>query len=51
MLEAERQFRRITGYTDLAKLAIAIEHELTQRAPHTTKEPAIVLRTPFTMSS
>ncbi len=28
MLEAERQFRRIIGYCDLAKLAIAIEREL-----------------------
>ncbi len=29
MLEAERQFRRIIGYKDLAKLAIAVERELT----------------------
>jgi putative transposase len=28
MLEAERQFRRIIGYRDLAKLALAIEHDL-----------------------
>ncbi len=28
MLEAERQFRRIVGYRDLAKLAIAVEHEV-----------------------
>ena len=28
MLEAEQQFRRIIGYRDLAKLAIAIEHNL-----------------------
>jgi transposase-like protein len=28
MLEAERQFRKIIGYRDLAKLAIAIEHDL-----------------------
>jgi len=28
MIEAERQFRRIIGYRDLAKLALAIEHEL-----------------------
>ena len=34
MLEAERQFRRIIGYKDLAKLAVAIERELTlPRAP------------------
>jgi putative transposase len=28
MLEAERQFRRIIGYRDLAKLAVAIERDL-----------------------
>jgi transposase-like protein len=47
MLEAERQFRRIVGYRDLAKLAVAIEHDLTRlrrsKAAHTpTKEAAIV---------
>jgi putative transposase len=30
MLEAERQFRRITGYNDLAKLALAVEREIAQ---------------------
>jgi len=30
MLEAERQFRRIIGHTDLAKLAVAIERDLTR---------------------
>jgi transposase-like protein len=39
MLEAERQFRRITGHTDLAKLAIAIEHELLRRR-QTAAQPA-----------
>ena len=29
MLEAERQFRKIIGYSELAKLAVAIERELT----------------------
>ena len=28
MFEAERQFRRVVGYRDLAKLAVAIEAEL-----------------------
>lgn len=28
MLEAERQFRKIIGYRDLAKLALAVEREL-----------------------
>jgi putative transposase len=36
MLEAERQFRRIIGYHDLAKLAVAIEHDL---APTTVPSP------------
>src|SRR6266581_2001009 len=41
MLEAERQFRRIIGYRDLAKLAIAIEHQLTRRTiAHTPTEEA-----------
>ena len=31
MLEAEQQFRKIIGYTDLAKLAIAVERDLTAR--------------------
>jgi len=47
MLEAERQFRRIIGYHDLAKLALAIEHELqrdNETEPHTThEEDAITL--------
>ena len=29
MLEAEQQFRRIIGYRDLAKLALAVERDLT----------------------
>jgi putative transposase len=46
MLEAERQFRRIIGYSDLAKLVVAIERDLDQRRDPThttTKEAAIVL--------
>jgi len=35
MLEAERQFRRITGYRDLAKLGVAVERNLTQPASPT----------------
>jgi hypothetical protein len=30
MLEAERQFRRVIGYRDLAKLAVEIEHNLAE---------------------
>jgi putative transposase len=38
MLEAETQFRKVVGYTDLAKLALAVEHDLAaQRTTiHTT---------------
>ena len=31
MLEAEQQFRRVIGYRDLAKLAVAIERDLTAK--------------------
>jgi putative transposase len=31
MLEAEQQFRRVIGYRDLAKLAVAIERDLTEK--------------------
>lgn len=45
MLEAEQQFRRIIGYTDLAKLTIAVERDLAARrqpiaVPTSTEEPA-----------
>ena len=39
MLEAEAQFRRVIGHGDLAKLAIAVEHDVatkrTADTPHT----------------
>jgi hypothetical protein len=48
MLEAERQFRKIVGYRDLAGLVVAIEHDHEHhrhaeavRTP--SKEAAIVL--------
>jgi putative transposase len=44
MLEAETQFRKIIGYRNLAKLAIAVEHDVaTKRAAltaHTTNSTA-----------
>ena len=44
MLEAERQFRRIIGYAELAKLAVAIERELTSRlSVSTPTEEAVTL--------
>jgi transposase-like protein len=50
MLEAERQFRKIIGYKHLARLAVAVEHDVTtQRAavtvPTTPTEPAATLAT------
>ena len=43
MLEAERQFRRIIGYHDLAELAIATELELARTTIQTpTKEAALL---------
>ena len=47
MLEAEQQFRKVIGHTDLAKLAIAIERDLhrthQQEAPPPTQEAAIAV--------
>src|SRR4051812_25194714 len=48
MLEAEQQSRKVIGYTDLAKLALAVERDLTnQHAPTatTTREEADTLAT------
>jgi putative transposase len=46
MLEAEQQFRRVIGYRDLAKLAIAIERDLTAKnIPSPTAEQAATLVT------
>jgi len=50
MLEAERQFRKIIGYKHLARLAVAVEADVTaQRAativPTTPTEPAATLAT------
>jgi putative transposase len=41
MLEAEQQFRKIIGYRDLAKLAVAIEREL-ERVHTPTKEDTLI---------
>lgn len=40
MLEAERQFRKIIGYHDLAKLALAVERDLNAQP---AKEAAVTL--------
>ena len=39
MLEAEQQFRKIIGYADLAKLAVAVERDVTPRRRDTTTPP------------
>ena len=44
MLEAERQFRRVIGYRDLARLAVAIERDLTPTIPTPTKEAVRLIR-------
>ena len=44
MLEAERQFRRIVGHADLAKLELAVEAEITQpTTAHVSKEAATLV--------
>src|SRR5450631_910192 len=46
MLQAEQQFRRIVGYSDLAKLVTAIEHRhLTLECPNLTRPPEEVTAT------
>ncbi len=42
MLEAERQFRRIIGYRDLAKLALAVEREVAAAAATPTVGDAVI---------
>ena len=47
MLEAEQQFRKVIGHTDLAKLAVAIERDLDRTrqevAPTPTREASIAI--------
>jgi putative transposase len=45
MLEAENQFRKVVGYTDLPRLAVSIERRLHphQPSPATTQEAAIAV--------
>ena len=45
MLEAEQRFRRVIGYRDLAKLAVATERHLTANVPSPTAEEAATLVT------
>ncbi len=43
MLEAQRQFRKIIGYRDLASLVVAIEREHARATTTTTKEAGILV--------
>ena len=45
MREAEQQFRKVIGYTDLPRLAVAIEHQLHLHQPNPlpTQEAAIAV--------
>ena len=48
MLEAETQFRKIVGYSDLAKLALAVERDLA--AQHTTIQTTTKENTPIAVT-
>ena len=41
MLEAEHQFRKIIGYRDLAKLAVAVERQTTAHTIIDTPAPEV----------
>jgi hypothetical protein len=49
MLVAERQFRRIIGYRDLAKLVVAIERHAARAAPP-TPAAAVHIEVPQTVT-
>jgi hypothetical protein len=40
MLEAERQFRKIIGYRHLARLAVAVERDVTRARAQASAHPA-----------
>ncbi len=41
MLEAEQQIRRIVGHTGLAKLAVAVEHDIARNPANDTHTTTI----------
>ena len=45
MLEAEAQFRRVIGYPQLAKLAVAVERDITRHAVIDTAAPEVAATT------
>ena len=42
MLEAERDFRRVIGFQDLAKLVLAIEHDIARPSAPTQEAANLV---------
>jgi hypothetical protein len=50
MLVAEQQFRRITGYRDLAKLVVAIERHAARADSPTTLAAAVHAEAPQTVT-
>jgi transposase-like protein len=51
MLEAERQFRRIIGHTELAKLALAVERDIAARRAHDHPHTSIATAAPEVAAS
>ena len=52
MLQAERQFRRIIGHSDLAKLALAVERDVTRaRAAARDHTPSTPTEKPATLAT
>jgi len=45
MLEAERQFRKIIGHADVAKLALAVERDVAAKRAANTPATAVHPRT------
>ena len=43
MFEAERQFRKVVGYRDLAKLAVAVERELAPTSAEHVAQAAVTV--------
>ncbi len=49
MLEAEAQFRKVIGYTDLLKLALAVERDIAAR--HAADTPTTTVQMPITTAA
>ena len=51
ILEAERQFRKIIGYADLAKLAVAVERDVAAKRATTAVHMPITTTAPQAVAS